>query len=72
MSLLKEGERIGSGETSYNREDAERLRSSLIELRDGALEAAAFDWAVSLSHSIAFMAVAIAAIWGNRKEGESK
>jgi hypothetical protein len=65
---------IGSGETSYTREDAEAMRLGLITLRDAALDAAMFEWAVSLSHTIAFLAVASDEIWGREErptEGKS-
>lgn len=55
---------IGSGDTSYTMEDVEKMREGLITLRDAALKAAMFDWAVSLSHTIAFLAVARDEIWG--------
>lgn len=51
-------QRIGEGDTSFTAEDVEELRTGLIELRDSALGAGIFEWAVQLSHTIAFMAVA--------------
>lgn len=41
----------------YNKEFANSLRESCIVLRDAALSASNFDWAVSLSHVIAFITV---------------
>lgn len=44
-------------EIVYNKEFAGSLRESCITLRDAALSAGRFDWAVSLSHVIAFITV---------------
>lgn len=41
--------------TTYDRDAIEGLRESAIEMRDAALKADAFDWAVSLSHIVAVL-----------------
>lgn len=61
------GGKIGSGETEYGSEDVDKMRVGLITLRDAALDAAMMEWAVSLSHTIAFLAVAREEIWGREE-----
>lgn len=55
---------IGTGETSFTVDDANELREEVIQLRDAALKEGHMAWAVSLSHVVAFMAVARQEIWG--------
>jgi len=40
----------------YTREGVEDIRQQVIKLRDSALEQADFWWAVTLSHTIAYLA----------------
>ena len=47
----------------YNREESEHLRQRIIDLRNGALEQNSFDWAVTLSHVIGWMAVMMEEKW---------
>lgn len=51
------------GDTDYNRESSLELREFIIQLRDSALEGGHMEWAVSLSHVIAWMAVTIDEKW---------
>lgn len=43
----------------YTAAQGEGMREEMIKLRDHALEQASFEWAVTLSHVIAFMAQSI-------------
>lgn len=43
------------GDLHFNPQTVEALRNDLIQMRDHALKASAFDWAVSLSHAIALL-----------------
>jgi hypothetical protein len=58
---------IGTGETAIDRDGAASLREYLIELRDEALRQGEMTHAVHLSHCVAFMANAIAAVWPERE-----
>lgn len=44
------------GDYTFDAAGVDSLRSSMIELRNGALEQNEFGWAVTLSHVIAMMA----------------
>lgn len=43
----------------YSKEEVAGLREVVIELRNAALEAANFDYAVSLSHVVAVMSIVL-------------
>jgi hypothetical protein len=58
---------IGFGDTEIDKEGAEELREEMIELRDEALAQGDMNWAVRLSHVVAFMANAITEIWPDSK-----
>lgn len=55
---------LGTGDTAVDRAGAVALREEMIELRDGALAQNDFQWAVTLSHVVAFMANAIEEVYG--------
>jgi hypothetical protein len=63
LRTLSESKMIGTGDTAVDKEGAVELREAMIKLRDGALEQGDFQWAVTLSHVVAFMANAIEEIW---------
>lgn len=46
-------------EMNYDKEASEALRNHIIALRDAALTSGHMEWAVTLSHTVAFMATAI-------------
>lgn len=50
-------------DTNYNEEDANKLRTRMIEYRDSATRNGQMGVAVDLSHVIAFMHVAIGEMW---------
>lgn len=54
---------IGRGDTTFDKDNAIALREDIITLRDAALQTEAADWAVTLSHCVAFMHHAIQYIW---------
>jgi hypothetical protein len=47
------------GDIEYNKEESLALREEIIVLRDEALKQAEFEWAVKLSHVVAWMAIII-------------
>lgn len=54
---------IEAGGESYDREKSLELREGLIQLRDTALDHGYMEWAVMLSHVIAWMAQTIDERW---------
>lgn len=50
---------LSVAEFPYDRQASLDLRNAIIELRDEALKQGDFEWAVKLSHVVAWMAVAI-------------
>lgn len=50
-------------EIDYNRESSLELRELIIQLRNSALDSGNMEWAVQLSHVIAWMAVVIDERW---------
>lgn len=64
---LKDPKLIEAAEDQYDREKSEGIREVIIQLRDNALAAGKFDWAVALSHGIAWMAVVMDERWPKKK-----
>lgn len=54
-------------EMDYAKGDAENLRNRVIALRSAALEQDDFENSVMLSHVVAFMAVAIEQMYGDKR-----
>jgi hypothetical protein len=52
-----------AGEHNYSKADSEALRETVIKLRDEALLQNDFEWAVKLSHVVAWMASAIEIVY---------
>lgn len=60
---LKDPRIIEAADVKYDREKSEGIRKVLIQLRDNALMANKFEWAVALSHAVAWMAVVMDERW---------
>jgi hypothetical protein len=54
---------LKAAEMDYSKQDSEALRQEMIELRNAALEQGDLEWSVKLSHTVAWMAVAIEEIY---------
>jgi hypothetical protein len=57
---------------AYDRASSQELRSKLIELRDEALKQADFEWAVNLSHVIAWMACVIDIVYSEQEKDNGR
>jgi hypothetical protein len=57
---------------AYDRASSQELRSKVIELRDEALKQNDFEWAVNLSHVIAWMACAIDVIYPEQEKDNGR
>ena len=62
MTAMKD-KPICAGGGKYDREKSLGLRETVIELRDAALSGGHMEWAVALSHVIAWMAIVIDERW---------
>lgn len=56
----------------YGREESMNLRGTIIQLRDTALTNGCMEWAVVLSHVIAWMAVVIDEKWPQEQKSEAE
>jgi hypothetical protein len=66
----KEAPALHVADMDYDRQHSMALRDNVIQLRDSALSGGYMEWAVSLSHTIAWMAVVIEERWPEKVNPE--